>query len=766
MRCALAVAWLLWVFFFSFSAHAEVLQAPVGGKPFSIGAERVACGAPGGGFTLESDHAVKPPVADDAVGVAIEMKVAANPAACVDTKSTITLIATGRFPSVDPFGTVVAVDDARIELRGRRLRGVRVTSRAGTKVAEDTCLDPKPEGNSERCTLAAPRGLPADPTAITLSWLPAGARGASDVTTFDADGRVAAPSYFALPPARITIASLVPSGATVDFASGNRRVGLTHPEAVTSSDCSPATCDVEEGGLSVRRLASVSGSLLVKFRLLPHVALARGDALDANPTVSVPILQCPLTVISGSPLRAVDDARLVVKLSGACARDARSLRFRVRETSAEVLRVSVDGDAAYAVLRIGRIEDEEIAITALRPEPDVSIVGATRMATRTSQPPRARLELPGHGAIDFIPTNRDVRVRLSSGGDHLKLVLLPVSGVYESSTESGVTVLHPVPSAEGFVSLRFAYLAEELPAVLGDVALGFVVEPVQRPIHAANLPAPFGASSLGDHPLVELSCDVGGGKSVIVRPGSPIHVPYGAREGCRLVFHRERLSLDDGTQKLTLDISVTRAGGEPRPDARITEPILLRPGSEPRIVWIRGVAAPFDRVTIRLSHSNDETHYVLGDEIVGAAPSVQWAVIMGTSHARLYATTAIPTGLYRVSDRDHSGILTLNFGVLGRLTWLDADGIEGPLGLELGVMGVGLANDTSSTGRSLTQVATVLGAGLSVPIANRASPTETSINLHAWGEFEPSRQLGAGGGSPFGFVFGPSITIGNIGTNL
>ena len=80
-------------------------------------------------------------------------------------------------------------------------------------------------------------------------------------------------------------------------------------------------------------------------------------------------------------------------------------------------------------------------------------------------------------------------------------------------------------------------------------------------------------------------------------------------------------------------------------------------------------------------------------------------------------------------------------------------------------MGVGLANDVSTTGRSLTQVATVWGAGLSVPIANRSLATETSINLHVWAEYEVSRALedNPNAGDPLGFVFGPSISIGNIG---
>jgi hypothetical protein len=81
-------------------------------------------------------------------------------------------------------------------------------------------------------------------------------------------------------------------------------------------------------------------------------------------------------------------------------------------------------------------------------------------------------------------------------------------------------------------------------------------------------------------------------------------------------------------------------------------------------------------------------------------------------------------------------------------------------------MGVGLANDQSTEGKSLTQVAAVVGVGLSVPIANRGGATETSVNLHAWYEFEPLRTNPDVSGNPSGFVFGPSISIGNVGTNL
>ncbi len=80
-------------------------------------------------------------------------------------------------------------------------------------------------------------------------------------------------------------------------------------------------------------------------------------------------------------------------------------------------------------------------------------------------------------------------------------------------------------------------------------------------------------------------------------------------------------------------------------------------------------------------------------------------------------------------------------------------------------MTIGLANETGDTGRSITQVGAVGGLGISVPIANRASPTQASINLHGWFE-ERISASGSDSGRRAAFIFGPSISIGNVGTNL
>ncbi|HEY6461062.1 MAG TPA: hypothetical protein VIY73_12950, partial [Polyangiaceae bacterium] len=78
------------------AAHAEVWQEPVGGKAVALPEGRVACPGTTGDWTIEQDgHAVRPSAADDAVGHAVEAKLAPNAASCTTTASTLTLLATG-----------------------------------------------------------------------------------------------------------------------------------------------------------------------------------------------------------------------------------------------------------------------------------------------------------------------------------------------------------------------------------------------------------------------------------------------------------------------------------------------------------------------------------------------------------------------------------------------------------------------------------------------------------------------------------------------
>ncbi len=764
-----ALAWVLAAIALSIArvASAETIEAPVGGKPVALGEGRVGCG-PLQDWVLSADGVtVKPPALDAAIGRSVDLRVAPTVAACASSTTSVTLVATAKWPTIDPSSITLAADEGRLDLHGHALKQLGVRWQSAGHSGDDLCVAPQVEAGVEHCAFAVGRGSSADTTATLLSWFPAGGRTSADVALFDATGRRVSPEELVLRPARTVLRALLPEDAAIDLAAGDvSRVPLAHPEAVASVDCGAAHCELAGGAIAVRSLQNVTGTLSVKLRLAPHVVFARGDKEDAAPVFLVSVLPCSMSVASGDVLRDVDDARLVVRLDARCSSDVHALRFSVAGRPADVVTAAAEGGAEFVLLRAGRVGGEEVSVSAAR-QSDGSALGVAHVRTRAAPQPRAVVELPGQGVIDFIPNNRPAFVRFASPGPGARLILLPSEDVYDATVDATGTHVRGLENASGYVALRFGYRVDGLPAGFASTDLGVVTDPLERPIREANVPAAMGASAFSSQPIVELVCGDGKGASSSIPPGKTTHIPFAARDTCRLVLHKDRVPKENGAQYLNLEVDVTRVDGTPRPEAHMSQPIVLRAGADARYSWIKGVTGPFDRVTVRLAHAADEAHYVGGDDLLrSGAPSAQWSVIAGTGHARIYGTTAIPTGLYRVSDRDHSGILSLNFGVVMRLTWLDGEGHAGFLGLETGVMGVGLANDVSSTGHSLTQLATVTGVGLSVPIANRSLATETSINLHAWMEYEVSRDLGGEPGNPLGFVFGPSISIGNVGANL
>jgi len=513
-------------------------------------------------------------------------------------------------------------------------------------------------------------------------------------------------------------------------------------------------------------LSSNVSSVDVKFRLIPGVVVSKGTGFEAAPSVSLGVVHCPMSVPSGPLLRDTEAASLVLRIEGRCAREVPSLRFMIGSEPAEVRMTLVDSTGTDVLLYVGNTSASSLTVTAVHEEAFSVAVAVARV--ETTVPPRssASLEIPGHKNLGFIPTNRPAIVHLPPLGPHGHLVPLPVPGVYTVQRQGAEYSVTGDPDASGQVALRFGYRVDSLPGALAETDLGLINSSLLRPVREANLPAPIGGSALGPRPIVEFVCGTPDNPAERIAPGVTAHLPYESRDNCRLIFHRNRLPRNYGTQKLHLEIDVVDSDGGTRAEGRVAESIVMRPGAEPIYAWINGVKAPFDRVLVRLSHAADEAHYVGALEIQTGAPEVKWTAIMGTGRARLYATTAIPTGLYRFGDDAHSGVLSLNFGVISRLTWLSREGHEGFLGLEAGIMAIGLANDKSASGESLTQVGAVAGLGLSVPIANRSTPTQASINLHAWFEVDISHQSGESQASRTSIIFGPSISIGNIGTNL
>ncbi len=754
------------------TARAETIEAPVGGKPVPLGEARVACVANAGGWRTEpGGHAVKPPTAETAVGNIVELRVAPSFTDCPRATAAVRLVATAAWPTFDMSSATLALDEGRLEARGHGLHGVLVTWPTETGRASDTCRDLKAEGGVETCAWGVPKTLPADPSVSPLRWLPAGAQLGPDSALYDADGRITAPDGFAIIPSRVELLDLLPPDASVDVSSGVGRAPFTHPDAVAGVDCGAARCSVENAQLVMQAAPASAATVDVKFRLVPHVVFTRKGPPDAQPVLRVSIVRCPMSVVSGAAIRGTESARTVLRVEGGCMHDVTALRFFVGGRQADVTQTETAKDAAYVVINLGTIDAPSISITAVRGETEGTVVAVARTETRTAPVIRTVIEVQGFPPIDFIPNNRPATV-LFPQVSPAELTLLPIEGVYDAKREASATTVQGDANAVGLVALRFGYRIPTLPAPLDKVDLAVLYDSLQRSVKEANVPAPFGLSAFTAIPLVEIECNEGSDGVKRATPGITLTLPFSARDACRLVIHRERLSPEYGTQRLSLEIEVNKLDGSSRPDGHVTQTLILRAGPEPRIAWIKGIAAPYDRVVVRLSHVADEAHYLGASDIISGAPTVQWTLLFGTGHVRLYATTAIPTGLYRFGNSTGSGVLSLSLAVITRLTWLDSEGHEGLLGLEGGIMAFGFTN---SQAQALTEVGVVAGVGLSIPLAGAGSPTQASINLHAWVEQRISQQVTAlptpempvpVNASARAVIVGPSISFGNIGTTF
>ncbi len=749
------------------AACAETLEAPVAGAPIPFGEGRVACARSAGGWLVEpGGRTARPPVAPAAVGTVAELHVAVSAAECGPASPVVKLATTAAWPAFDAGSFVLAGDEGRLRGRGRGLAGVIVSSPTAQGLEVDTCTDAKPDAGSETCSWAVPKGISADPSANDLRWWPAGARPAHDAVVFNAEGKRAAPETFSVVPGRVEVLDLLPANASVDVSSGVGRLPLTHPETVTDVDCGAIHCSVDSGALVVPAPPAAVAGVDVKLRLLPRVFYVRKGLPDPQPTLHVSILRCPMAAASGPPLRGVDGARVVMRLEGACTHDAASLGFLVGTQRVDVAQTVTTADAAYVVLELPLLRAPDIAIEAVRGDGEGKVVAMARVETRPAPVVHSTLEISGFPPIDFIPNNRRAVVH----GPHLagaELALISVPDVYEAFVDEGVTTVRGDVNAAGLVALQFGYRVPTLPHPLDTMNLAVLSDALQRSVKEANIAAPFGLTAASKEPLAEVVCSDEHGGTHRILPGVVLHLPFSARYGCRVILHRERLSPEYGTQKLTLEIEVDKLDGVPRGEAHVTQTLVLRAGSEPRVSWIRGVVAPYDRFVVRLSHIADEGHYLGALDIATGEPAVQWTSVFGTGRVRLYATTAIPTGLYRFGTSATSGVMSLSLGLLSRFTWLDAEGHEGLLGLEAGLMAFGLTGDTAAGGTSLTQVGAVAGLGIAIPIANAGSATQASINLHAWFE---QRIVGSNApeekASQQAVIFGPSISLGNVGSTF
>ena len=763
-----------------------LIEVPAGADFIALPKDSVLCDKPPEGFVADATRKRLRPRMGFAPGYEVGARIAPKASACSEGGSAITLLVTGDHPSFDLDSVSVSVDGGRIELSGQRLEGVRIGFAADGRTGSDVCLavtreseaPPRSAGavplpQREHCAVNIPQDLPADPRRLTVLWAPASGRIAADMLVYDRRGRALPKDQLQLPIARIVLQRMFPASRTVDLGSNEGRLQLEHPEAVSSVECGSARCELVDGQAIVGSLPATAQSLAVRVRLLPRVFISHGESTDSGVSDTLSVLRCPLSVVSGEPLRGADDLQILVRLDPACSAKVDQLRWTVSSDPADVVRVEARPDGTYVLLWVGRIARDRVTIVASRAE-NGSVLAVTNTKTIEVPAPNSGVSLPGFGEVDFIPRNRDADLTISHVEVSGTLVPISVRGAYTITQRADRYSIRGDSASNGFTSVRFAYRSLHVPDVFADTDFAHLIDPVQRPIREASVPAPIGASSLGQQPVVELHCSDDDGKLVLVASGSSRHIAFDRRDSCRLLLHRARIPADSGEQRLDLTVTVTTVGGAERGEAHLSQQIRLRHGDETEVIWIRGAKEQFDRIDLHLTQVIDETLFAQGDRTPIALPSSQWSIVTEDAHFRFYATAAIPGSLYRFSSDPGdlgTGPLSLNFGVLSRLTWLNDSGHEGLLGLEGGVMGMGLATDRER------QLALVTGVGIAIPLGNPNEPTQAAINIHAWlaytvgsrtapllddmGVFQRKVKL-----NPWAFVFGPSITVGSIGVFL
>ena len=534
---------------------------------------------------------------------------------------------------MDPDSVTLDVDAGTLEgARARGLRGIGVAWRTKSASGADICHDPKPVGPLKRCVWAVAHGdLAAD--ARAPSPLSSGSPRADKrhpAARSPCSTRTGRRSQLLISrsprrPCSSRACSAPDAGPWICRPAPAKVAFTLHPEAIASVDCVGATCALAGGKLAVRGQTNLVSSVDVKLSFTRGVSFKRDEHVESRATLRLSVLHCPMSFAAGPPLRGLDSALTVLRFEGRCADDVSELHFLEGNRPLEVLRTEVQAGTAWAVLRLGRVTANEISVTALRGGSSEIPVAVGRTATRAAPDVRSVLEIPGLPRLAFIPSNRGAVVHVPPVGNDASLVLLPLDGVYSTETRGHSTLIRNrrrVRSRRFHAAFRLPRL-HALPPALRDTDLAILEDPLGRPIHEVNIPAP-----LARHPRPPRTARPGRvrqeSRQTATRlvPGETARLPYAMRDGCRLIVHRERLSAEYGTQKLAS--RSTCSAPTAAPAAKRTpldlQTLVLRAGQEPLEAWIHGVVRavrPHRRATLA-RRRRDPLHRRRGDADDGA----------------------------------------------------------------------------------------------------------------------------------------------------
>lgn len=673
-------------------------------------------------------------------------------------------------PAVPRGGTTARlfVDEGRLELKGGALTGATVWWRVGDRErwTADTC----PGGAADSCSVNIPVELaraalsrgPLEVLRLPPGFPPpAGSAGPELWTRVSAGRPEAAPVHvdeLRVPVQRMIIDAPLVRASSVEAWREQNVLPLALPDIVASVSCRPASCWVADDGASVIVVPPAGGDVVnIAARLRTGFAVQQADGLVTTSSVALPVARCQLRPLSLAVLAGTEDHLLPVALGDRCPSDLSDLAAETTPPSAAFIE-RFASDSKRADIRLGHVPRgiDSLELRLVRASTR-AIVGSVRLDVRARYAPlQVSLIDPLVGELGVIPTNRDVRIEWASPDRKVAPDIQPVSlpGFYTVRREDGVTYIRGQTRTVGEIPLVFAYqppgspLAGPLATFESDVH--FAVRPVNVPVSLATDDARTGK-------LFTMLCRNEQGGEQEIKAGVLNSLPYASRGSCRLRIERGVLSPEDGTQHIRVTVSVTSPSGAAR-DGGFSRVVSLAANTNTDALWVGQGASmlPYDHVVVQVTHDDEVGYYVASGGTSGI-PSRRYQMVFGDGRMRLYGSATVPTGLYRITGgATGSGVLQFNAGVVARLAFLDREGHEYPLDLEMGLLGTDLSGEPA--------LSVVLGPGITVPLLNPQQAAQAAIGIHAWLEWAPGRN--GPGERQLAFIFGPSISLGDFGTNL
>jgi hypothetical protein len=558
----------------------------------------------------------------------------------------------------------------------------------------------------------------------------------------------------------IVFSNVLIGSGKLDTAEDRHVIQPRFLRAIDRVTCDNAECRLTRKGILVFDIEPTAPSIRLGYTLKTGFALKAGRKLAGNDMVTLKLERCAIKAPADIPLLAGTGNHVYfVKIPRECTRaDTIDLELSTKPPSRSYVRSEFDSeDPSMRILElvIDRVPltTDRINLTVFERVGGLRRLGEVKLPVAMNyRPAQIRFEVPDIGLVDFIPSNRPAR--LSFGfGDPVWIGKFSVEarpGFYGiSHQECGWTVLGE-EGVTGNIPLRFAYRPRELSSFLGlpdgpdtlaPVIASFDTEGVY-PVRNINVPLGL-MTSKPDEDLLKVICGVRGEEQSI-NPGKLVRIPFEKRDSCRIVFFRNRIPVYAGIQRLQI-----KAGD-------FNQIISLSPGSGTLHLTVPvGERDEYEKVTVSVAHDMLSGHYTLQSQ-QNLGEEARFRIMLSDSWWRVSATTALPTGMFRFGSGDSEGSVPLSAGALSRINYIQNDGRDFPLGLEMGLFATNLSGQPDFS--------IVLGAGLSIPVLNPNTSLQASFNIHAWLEYAPTRLARDEG--TVAFLFGPSFTVGRLSTTF